>query len=144
MIDDTSCDCTKFVLKALLESSSVRYDTGTFFGVTVPAFGGTKLENLTGVDGMLKEINSLVSSHRAAPIKANDPRSGDIMFWTDHNAIVIDVIIRDGKLLLSVVGMGTAKGNPMVHEQIPLKKVEGNLMPYHFGDGDWLGFWTPL
>jgi hypothetical protein len=141
LTDDSKCDCAKFVLIALLDADNVNYNTGTYEGIQVPAFGGAEVKDLTAVDGMRTVINNLVAANRAAAIRPDDPKIGDIMFWTGHVAMTTGVRKSNGDVLVSFAMMGST---PASDDDIPLTKISANQKPYHFGAGSWLGFWTPL
>ena len=65
MTDDSECDCTKFVLRALLNADNINYNTGTWAGLRVPAFGGADLKDVTAVPGMNTVIDRLVTANKA-------------------------------------------------------------------------------
>lgn len=142
LTDDSQCDCTKFVLLALLNADNVDYKTGTYQGIKVPAFGGADLSDLTGVDGMRTAINNLVADNKSTAIRPADPNIGDVMFWTGHVAMVTGVSKSNGDPSVSFAMMGNS--GPNSYNNIPLTKIAQNTGPYHFGAGTWLGFWTPI
>lgn len=85
MIDESECNCAKFVLKAVLDGDHVAYSKGGLAGIKVPAFGGGELQHLTSVEEMKNIIDGLEASHKATAIRKDNPKVGDLMFWSDVN-----------------------------------------------------------
>lgn len=140
LVDDSAADCSKLVLKSLLNADNIQYG-GNWQALTVPAFGGAQLKDLTSVNGMRSRIQNLAQQGRASAIRPADPRIGDIVFWGGHVAIVTNVEITDVDVLIDFAGMGR-KSRAKVHTKIA---VEGQLRnDKKYGSGGFEGFWTPL
>jgi len=139
LTDDALADCTKLVIKAMLDADEVDCSAG-WEGLTVPAFYGAKVSDISAVGGMTQVIAGLVEAKKTTPIRAANPKVGDVIFWGGHVAMVTGVGSSESDTLVSFASMGV-KGGANLYERVAL---EGNLRNDRiYGSGGFQGFWTP-
>jgi len=139
LTDDAFADCTKLVIKAMLDADKVDYTAG-WETVTVPAFHDAKVSDISAVSGMTQVIGALVKAEKTTAIRPGEPKTGDVIFWGGHVAMVTDVGKTETDTLVSFASMGVKSG-ANVYERIAL---EGKLRNDRiYGSGGFQGFWTP-
>lgn len=146
LTDDSGCDCAKFVLKALLDADNVDYYKARWENEKVPAFGDKELMNLTSTGGMLLKIGELLDSGKANPVRSDNPKVGDLLFWDSagakrpgHVALVTSVKLNKDKTdyLVSFVAKGNTAGATYAKDE----PLSGGFSKY--AKGPFRGFWTP-
>ena len=153
--DDSECDCTKFVLKAMLNAENAAYAGRNWYDIQVRGFGDASIgspDDLSIVGGMLKTVRKLVSLGKVSGIKTTGPQRGDIMFWGGHVAIVSELKSSESPLRIDFRGFGgklpkkgeKGKKGVQIYNNKTVSEIEQNAdSSSPWGAGKWVGFWTP-
>src|SRR5262249_11998701 len=128
---------------------------GTYLGIKVAGFGPAEVKDVSGVGGMIPQIEKLTSSRKIPGVRLDAPRAGDLMFWWEdakkavdgksglkaHVAVVTEVK-EDGKTF-AFASLGNVP--PILVSNVTSADIQANAQsPRPYGRGDWRGFWTPV
>jgi hypothetical protein len=150
--NETEFDCSKFVLWVMAgrnigdpgpdpresTAKAIRDVRGKSFGTVSDA---------SSVAAMIEIVRRLAKDGMAQDIdQTREPHVGDLMFWTGHVGIVVDVKPAEGgDLWVVYANMGT-KGAGLVgvddkgHYWLKRTKVKDR---HELAAGDFLGYWAP-
>ncbi len=141
--EETEFDCAKFVLWVLAGRSIGQEvkdrDVGT---VVAEPFG--RVVDSSSVSAWIPVIDSLVKAGKAKPIHKDAPSVGDLILWTGHAGVVVEVQVDGDDTYIVIAHMGTSGagefGKSGAQYWLKVSAIEGNAK---LARGTYLGFWTP-
>jgi hypothetical protein len=142
--EETEFDCSKFALWVLAgrkvgeevpREQDVRTIQATPFGRVLDA---------SSVSAMVSIVDQLVKAGKAKPIRKDAPAVGDLIFWTGHIGIVVEVKSQGNDTWIIFAHMGTSGAGEIGKSGSSywLKVNEIESKP-GLASGTFLGFWTP-
>jgi cell wall-associated NlpC family hydrolase len=150
--NETEFDCSKFVLWVM---------AGRHVGDAVPGPEESKTKAIqairaepfgpvaeaSAVASMVDIVGRLAKAGKATPIdKTRVPKVGDLVFWTGHVGIVVELLpAPGGDTWIVYANMGVKKAgligvNDKGQHWLKLSEIAGNTK---LASGDFLGYWTP-